>query len=163
MGSSVSGAAYRWAAVFAVLAAAGGWGAFFHVSERAAATEQAQSRELRELKQGRAELQQAMESQRAKLAETKELEMQLQVARQNLDRTREAQEKAQGTLAAMQGEISNRRAELSTAAQQLAQLRQEQTRAEQAAAEQTASVEKAKPRKRQVRKAKRAKRVAKRT
>jgi chromosome segregation ATPase len=158
MRSSLSIAA-TWAAVLAVLAAVGGWGAFFLVSERAAATEQAQLRELRELRQHKAELAKVVSDQQAKAAELAELERRLSSAKESLDRTRDAQERAQGTLVTIQNEVSSRRTELATLAQQIAQTREEQARAEQKAAEQTASIEKAMPRKKQrlTRKAKRGK------
>jgi hypothetical protein len=161
MRSSASGAV-TWAAILAVLAAAGGWGAYFLVSQRAVATEMMQARELKELRQSRAELERIVADQQAKAAELAELDRRLQAARDSLDRTREAHEKAQTTLAAVQNEVSSRRTELTKVAQQLAQTREEQARAEQAAAEETASVEKAKPReKRSARKSKRGKRYAK--
>jgi hypothetical protein len=143
MRSSVSTAAL-WAAIIAVLAAVGGWGAFFLVSERAVATEQAQLRELRELRAHKAELVKVVHDQQAKTAELAELDRKLRGLQENLDRTREAQERAQGALG-----------------QQIAQTREEQARAEQKAAEQTASIEKATPsprKKRYLRKAKRGKR-----
>jgi chromosome segregation ATPase len=160
MRSSVSTAAL-WAAIIAVLAAVGGWGAFFLVSERAVATEQAQLRELRELRAHKAELVKVVHDQQAKTAELAELDRKLRGLQENLDRTREAQERAQGALGAAQNEVSARRAELTTLGQQIAQTREEQARAEQKAAEQTASIEKATPsprKKRYLRKAKRGKR-----
>ena len=158
MRSTVSIAA-TWAAVLAVLAAVGGWGAFFLVSERAVATEQAQLRELRELRQNKAELAKVVSDQQAKTAELVELERRLRTAQESLERTRDAQERAQGTLVTVQNEVSARRTELATLAQQMAQTREEQARAEQKVAEQTASIEKPAPRKRQryTRKAKRGK------
>ena len=136
----LSDAAYRWAAVLAVLAAAGGWGAFFHSSENATALAQAQGREIRELRQGRAELEAAIQAERAKVAELKDIDARLQTARQTFERTKEAQEKAKAALAAAQNELSTRRTELATLATQVAQTRQEQAKAEQTAAEQTASI-----------------------
>jgi hypothetical protein len=163
MASSVSDAAYRWAAVLAVLAAAGGWGAFFVTSENATALAQAQNRELRTLRQGRAELEAAVLAERAKVAELKEIDAQLQATRQTLERAREAQEKAKAALAATQNELSTRRTELATVASQVARTREEQVKTEQAAAEQTASIKKsAAPKKeRWTRRHKRGKRVAK--
>jgi chromosome segregation ATPase len=161
MRTSVSIAA-TWAAVIAVLAAVGGWGAFFFVSERAVATEQAQARELRQLRQGRAEFEKVLAEQQAKAAELAEADKKLQSARDAIESARAAQEKAQGVLVAVQNEVSARRAELATVAQQIVQTREEQARAEQKAAEQTASIEKATPRKKRLaRKGKRGKRYAK--
>jgi hypothetical protein len=158
MRSSVSIAA-TWAAVLGVLAAVGGWGAFFFVSERAVASEQAQLRELRELRQNKAELEKVVSSHQAKAAELAEFDRRLRSAQEILERTRDAQERTQGTLVAVQNEVSARRTELATLAGQIAQTREEQVRAEQKAAEQTASIEKATPlnRQRVTRKAKRAK------
>jgi septal ring factor EnvC (AmiA/AmiB activator) len=162
MASSVSDAAYRWAAVLAVLAAAGGWGAFFLTSEHATALAQAQGREIRDLRQGRAELEAAIVAERARAAELKDIETRLQATRQTLERAKEAQEKAKAALAATQGELSTRRTELATLTAQVAQTREGQAKAEQAAAEQTASVKKAAPKKeRWTRRHKRGKRVAK--
>ena len=162
MASGISDVASRWAAVLAVVAAAGGWGAYFFTSENATALAQAQGREIRELKQGRAELEAAIQAERAKVAEFKDIDARLQTARQTFERTREAQEKAKAALAAAQTELSTRRTELATLATQVAQTRQEQVKAEQAAAEQTASIEKGAPKKKRwIRRHQRGKRVAK--
>ena len=162
MATSVSDVASRWAAVLAVLAAAGGWGAFFLTSEHDAALAQAQAREIRELKQGRAELETAFLAERAKVAELKALETELQTARLGLDRAKESQEKAKAALTATQSELASRRTELTTLAAQAARTREEQAKAEQAAAEQTASIKKAAPkRERWTRRHKRGKRYAK--
>jgi hypothetical protein len=162
MATSVSDVASRWAAVLAVLAAAGGWGAFFLTSEHDAALAQAQAREIRELRQGRAELETAILAERAKVADLKALETELQTARLSLDRAKESQEKAKAALAATQSELISRRTELATLAAQAARTREEQAKAEQAAAEQTASIKKAAPkRERWTRRHKRGKRYAK--
>ena len=158
MGSSASGAV-TWAAILAVLAAAGGWGAYFLVSERAVATEMVQARELKELRQSRAELERIVADQQAKAAELADLETKLKASRDSLERTREAHEKAQASLGAMQNELATRRAELTSLGQQLTQARAEQAKTERAIAEQTASVDKAKPQQRRhTRKGKRARR-----
>jgi hypothetical protein len=168
MRSAIS-VAVTWAAVLAVLAAVGGWGAFFFVSERAVATEEAQRRELRELRFAKAEAEKALSQQQARATELVELERKLQGTRDAIERTREAQEKAQGTLVAVQNEVASRRAELSNVAQQLAQSREQQARAEQkaaaraeqkAAAEETASIDKPTRKKRLARKSKRGKKYA---
>ena len=112
MATSVSDVASRWAAVLAVLAAAGGWGAFFLTSEHDAALAQAQAREIRELRQGRAELETAILAERAKVADLKALETELQTARLSLERAKESQEKAKAALAATQSELASRRTEL---------------------------------------------------
>src|SRR5215213_1996432 len=157
MATSVSDVAYRWAAVLAVLAAAGGWGAFFLTSEHDAALAQAQAREIRELRQGRAELEAAILAERAKVADLKALETEVQTARAGLERAKESQEKAKAALAATQSELASRRTELTTLAAQAAR-----TREEQAKAEQTASIKKAAPkRERWTRRHKRGKRYAK--
>ena len=135
MATSVSDVASRWAAVLAVLAAAGGWGAFFLTSEHDAALAQAQAREIRELRQGRAELETAILAERAKVADLKALETELQTARLSLERAKESQEKAKAALAATQSELASRRTELTTLAAQAARTREEQAKAEQAAAE----------------------------
>ena len=169
MATSLSDAAYRWAAVLAVLAAAGGWGAFFLTSEHTAALAQAQVREIRDLRQARAELETVVLAERAKAADLKSLETELQTARQGLerakevqDKTREAQEKAKAALTTTQNELASRRTELAALAAQAARTREQQAKAEQAAAEQTASIKKAAPRKeRWTRRHKRGKRFAK--
>jgi peptidoglycan hydrolase CwlO-like protein len=162
MATSVSDVASRWAAVLAVLAAAGGWGAFFLTSEHDAALAQAQAREIRELRQGRAELETAILAERAKVADLKALETELQTARLSLERAKESQEKAKAALAATQSELASRRTELTTLAAQAARSREAQARAEQAAAEETASIKKAAPkRERWTRRHKRGKRYAK--
>jgi len=162
MATSVSDVAYRWAAVLAVLAAAGGWGAFFLTSEHDAALAQAQAREIRELRQGRAELETAILAERAKVADLKALETELQTARLSLERAKESQDKAKAALAATQSELASRRTELTSLAAQAARSREEQAKAEQAAAEQTASIKKAAPkRERWTRRHKRGKRYAK--
>ena len=120
MATSVSDVASRWAAVLAVLAAAGGWGAFFLTSEHDAALAQAQAREIRELRQGRAELETAILAERAKVADLKALETELQTARLSLERAKESQEKAKAALAATQSELASRRTELTTLAAQAA-------------------------------------------
>src|SRR5687768_9161779 len=130
MRSSVSIAA-TWAAVLGVLAAVGGWGAFFFVSERAVASEQAQLRELRELRQNKAELEKVVSSHQVKAAELAEFDRRLRSAQEILERTRDAQERTQGTLVAVQNEILVRRTDLATLAGQIAQTREEQVRAEQ--------------------------------
>ncbi|HEX8664083.1 MAG TPA: hypothetical protein VF744_08650 [Beijerinckiaceae bacterium] len=161
MASGFSEVASRWAAVLAVVAAAGGWGAYFFTSENATALAQSQAREIRELKQGRVELEAAVQAERAKVAELKDIDTRLQTARQTFERTREAQEKAKAALAAAQNELSTRRTELATLSTQVAQTRQEAAKAEQAAAEQTASIEKSTPKKKRwTKRAKRGKRVA---
>jgi len=162
MATSVSDVASRWAAVLAVLAAAGGWGAFFLTSEHDAALAQAQAREIRELRQGRAELETAILAERAKVADLKALETELQTARLSLERAKESQEKAKAALTAMQNELASRRTELASLAAQAARSREEQAKAEQAAAEETASIKKAAPkRERWTRRHKRGKRYAK--
>jgi septal ring factor EnvC (AmiA/AmiB activator) len=162
MATSVSDVASRWAAVLAVLAAAGGWGAFFLTSEHDAALAQAQAREIRELRQGRAELETAILAERAKVADLKAVETELQTARLSLERAKESQEKAKAALTATQSELASRRTELASLAAQAARTREEQAKAEQAAAEQTASIRKAAPkRERWTRRAKRGKRYAK--
>ncbi|HZY22349.1 MAG: hypothetical protein ACJ8D8_03615 [Microvirga sp.] len=162
MATSVSDVASRWAAVLAVLAAAGGWGAFFLTSEHDAALAQAQAREIRELRQGRAELETAILAERAKVADLKALETELQTARLSLERAKESQEKAKAALAATQSELASRRTELTSLAAQAARTREEQAKAEQAAAEETASIKKAAPkRERWTRRHKRGKRYAK--
>ena len=162
MATSVSDVASRWAAVLAVLAAAGGWGAFFLTSEHDAALAQAQAREIRELRQGRAELETAILAERAKVADLKALETELQTARLSLERAKESQEKAKAALAATQSELASRRTELTTLAAQAARSREEQAKAEHAAAEQTASIKKSAPkRERWTRRHKRGKRYAK--
>ena len=162
MATSVSDVASRWAAVLAVMAAAGGWGAFFLTSEHDAALAQAQAREIRELRQGRAELEAAFLAERAKVAELKALETELQTARLSLERAKESQEKAKAALTATQNELASRRTELTALAAQAARSREEQAKAEQAAAEQTASIKKAAPkRERWTRRHKRGKRYAK--
>ena len=162
MATSVSDVASRWAAVLAVLAAAGGWGAFFLTSEHDAALAQAQAREIRELRQGRAELETAILAERAKVADLKALETELQTARLSLERAKESQEKAKAALAATQSELASRRTELASLAAQAARSREEQAKAEQAAAEETASIKKAAPkRERWTRRHKRGKRYAK--
>jgi septal ring factor EnvC (AmiA/AmiB activator) len=162
MPTSVSDAASRWAAVLAVLAAAGGWGAFFLTSEHDAALAQAQAREIRELRQGRAELETAILAERAKVADLKAVETELQTARLSLERAKESQEKAKAALTATQTELASRRTELASLAAQAARSREEQAKAEQAAAEQTASIRKAAPkRERWTRRLKRGKRYAK--
>jgi peptidoglycan hydrolase CwlO-like protein len=161
MATSVSDVASRWAAVLAVMAAAGGWGAFFLTSEHDAALAQAQAREIRELRQGRAELEAAVLAERAKVAELKALETELQTARLSLERAKESQEKAKAALTATQNELASRRTELTALAAQAARSREEQAKAEQAAAEQTASIKKAAPkRERWTRRHKRGKRLA---
>ena len=161
MASGISDVATRWAAVLAVVAAAGGWGAYFLTSENATALAQAQAREIRELRQGRAELEAAIQAERAKVAELKDIDARLQTARQTFERTKEAQEKAKAALAAAQNELSTRRTELATLATQVAQTRQEQAKAEQTAAEQTASIKKSPPKKnRWTKRHKRGKRLA---
>ncbi len=161
MATSVSDVASRWAAVLAVMAAAGGWGAFFLTSEHDAALAQAQAREIRELRQGRAELEAAFLAERAKVAELKALETELQTARLSLERAKESQEKAKAALTATQNELASRRTELTALAAQAARSREEQAKAEQAAAEQTASIKKAAPkRERWTRRHKRGKRLA---
>ncbi|HVG81554.1 MAG TPA: hypothetical protein VNB28_04655 [Methylomirabilota bacterium] len=161
MATSVSDVASRWAAVLAVLAAAGGWGAFFLTSEHDAALAQAQAREIRELRQGRAELETAILAERAKVADLKALETELQTARLSLERAKESQEKAKAALTAMQNELASRRTELASLAAQAARSREEQAKAEQAAAEETASIKKAAPkRERWTRRHKRGKRLA---
>jgi peptidoglycan hydrolase CwlO-like protein len=161
MATSVSDVASRWAAVLAVLAAAGGWGAFFLTSEHDAALAQAQAREIRELRQGRAELETAILAERAKVAELKALETELQTARLSLERAKESQEKAKAALTATQNELASRRTELTALAAQAARTREEQAKAEQAAAEETASIKKAAPkRERWTRRHKRGKRLA---
>ena len=160
MATSVSDVASRWAAVLAVLAAAGGWGAFFLTSEHDAALAQAQAREIRELRQGRAELEAAFLAERAKVAELKALETELQTARLSLERAKESQEKAKAALTATQNELASRRTELTALAAQAARSREE-AKAEQAAAEETASIKKAAPkRERWTRRHKRGKRLA---
>ena len=162
MATSVSDVASRWAAVLAVMAAAGGWGAFFLTSEHDAALAQAQAREIRELRQGRAELEAAFLAERAKVAELKALETELQTARLSLERAKESQEKAKAALTATQNELASRRTELTALAAQAARSREEQAKAEQAAAEETASIKKAAPkRERWTRRHKRGKRYAK--
>ena len=162
MATSVSDVASRWAAVLAVLAAAGGWGAFFLTSEHDAALAQAQAREIRELRQGRAELETAILAERAKVADLKALETEVQTARASLERAKESQEKAKAALAATQSELASRRTELASLATQAARTREEQAKAEQAAAEETASIKKAAPkRERWTRRHKRGKRYAK--
>jgi len=162
MATSVSDVASRWAAVLAVLTAAGGWGAFFLTSEHDAALAQAQAREIRELRQGRAELETAILAERAKVADLKALETEVQTARASLERAKESQEKAKAALAATQSELASRRTELTSLAAQAARTREEQAKAEQAAAEQTASIKKAAPkRERWTRRHKRGKRYAK--
>ena len=159
MATSVSDVASRWAAVLAVLAAAGGWGAFFLTSEHDAALAQAQAREIRELRQGRAELETAILAERAKVADLKALETELQTARLSLERAKESQEKAKAALTATQSELASRRTELASLAAQAARSREEQAKAEQAAAEETASIKKAAPkRERWTRRHKRGKR-----
>jgi hypothetical protein len=161
MATSVSDVASRWAAVLAVLAAAGGWGAFFLTSEHDAALAQAQAREIRELRQGRAELETAILAERAKVADLKALETELQTARLSLERAKESQEKAKAALTATQNELASRRTELASLAAQAARSREEQAKAEQAAAEETASIKKAAPkRERWTRRHKRGKRLA---
>ncbi len=161
MATSVSDVASRWAAVLAVMAAAGGWGAFFLTSEHDAALAQAQAREIRELRQGRSELEAAVLAERAKVAELKALETELQTARLSLERAKESQEKAKAALTATQNELASRRTVLTTLAAQAARTRAEQAKAEQAAAEQTASIKKAAPkRERWTRRHKRGKRLA---
>ena len=161
MATSVSDVASRWAAVLAVLAAAGGWGAFFLTSEHDAALAQAQAREIRELRQGRAELETAILAERAKVADLKALETELQTARLSLERAKESQEKAKAALTATQNELASRRTELTALAPQAARTREEQAKAEQAAAEETASIKKAAPkRERWTRRHKRGKRLA---
>jgi len=161
MATSVSDVASRWAAVLAILAAAGGWGAFFLTSEHDAALAQAQAREIRELRQGRAELETAILAERAKVADLKALETELQTARLSLERAKESQEKAKAALTAMQNELASRRTELASLAAQAARSREEQAKAEQAAAEETASIKKAAPkRERWTRRHKRGKRLA---
>ncbi len=161
MATSVSDVASRWAAVLAVLAAAGGWGAFFLTSEHDAALAQAQAREIRELRQGRSELEAAVLAERAKVAELKALETELQTARLSLERAKESQEKAKAALTVTQNELASRRTELTALAAQAARSREEQAKAEQAAAEQTASIKKAAPkRERWTRRHKRGKRLA---
>ena len=162
MASGISDVASRWAAVLAVVAAAGGWGAYFFTSENATALAQSQAREIRELRQGRTELEAAIQAERAKVAELKDIDARLQTARQTFERTREAQEKAKAALTAAQNELTTRRTELATLATQVAQTRQEQVKAEQAVAEQTASIEKttSPKKKRWTKRAKRGKRVA---
>ena len=157
MATSVSDVASRWAAVLAVLAAAGGWGAFFLTSEHDAALAQAQAREIRELRQGRAELETAILAERAKVADLKALETELQTARLSLERAKESQEKAKAALTATQNELASRRTELASLAAQAARSREEQAKAEQAAAEETASIKK---RERWTRRHKRGKRLA---
>jgi len=162
MATSVSDVASRWAAVLAVMAAAGGWGAFFLTSEHDAALAQAQAREIRELRQGRAELETAILAERAKVADLKALETELQTARLSLERAKESQEKAKAALTATQNELASRRTELTALAAQAARSREEQAKAEQAAAEETASIKKAAPkRERWTRRHKRGKRYAK--
>jgi hypothetical protein len=161
MATSVSDVASRWAAVLAVMAAAGGWGAFFLTSEHDAALAQAQAREIRELRQGRSELEAAVLAERAKVAQHKALETELQTARLSLERAKESQEKAKAALTATQNELASRRTELTALAAHAARSREEQAKAEQAAAEQTASIKKAAPkRERWTRRHKRGKRLA---
>src|SRR5829696_491536 len=125
MATSVSDVASRWAAVLAVLAAAGGWGAFFLTSEHDAALAQAQAREIRELRQGRAELETAILAERAKVADLKALETELQTARLSLERAKESQDKAKAALAATQSELASRRTELTSLAAQAARSRED--------------------------------------
>src|SRR4051812_50178263 len=100
MATSVSDVASRWAAVLAVLAAAGGWGAFFLTSEHDAALAQAQAREIRELRQGRAELETAILPERAEGGDPKAPETQPPTPRPDPQRAQGTQEKAETAPAA---------------------------------------------------------------
>src|SRR3954470_21213201 len=123
MATSVSDVASRWAAVLAVLAASGGRGAFFLTSEHDAALAEAQAREIRELRQGRAELETAILAERAKVADLKALETEVQTARARLERAKESQGKAKAARAATRSELATRRTELASLATQAARTR----------------------------------------
>src|SRR5829696_5224159 len=144
------------------MSASGRWPRFVIMHTHNAALAQAQAREIRELRQGRAELETAILAERAKVADLKALETELQTARLSLERAKESQDKAKAALAATQSELASRRTELTSLAAQAARSREAQARAEQAAAEQTASIKKAAPkRERWTRRHKRGKRYAK--
>src|SRR4051794_41782546 len=100
MATSVSDVASRWAAVLAVLAAAGGWGAFFLTSEHDAALAQAQAREIRELRQGRGELGTAILAERGKGGGPKAPETRPPTAPPSPERAQETPGKAKDPLGA---------------------------------------------------------------
>src|SRR5829696_1693011 len=92
------------------MSASGRWPRFVIMHTHNAALAQAQAREIRELRQGRAELETAILAERAKVADLKALETELQTARLSLERAKESQEQAKAELAAAEQTASIKKA-----------------------------------------------------